>query len=272
MFVNAAALYVSLGWKVFPLAEGSKLPAIKGGHGFKDASDDSEQIDKWQRQFPKANIAISTGAVSGIVVIDVDPRNGGRDTLAKLSGEGKIIPHCPQAKTGNNGWHFYFRLPPGLKPSKDKLGKGIDIKSCGGYVVAPPSRTAKSDQGPGGEYAWIHSPEQTPLGPFPAWALEKLRPITSKVFPKYQPVITTDGALAKLEKMAQAVASAGEGERNMALNKCAFLAALLAKSGKISDDDVKARLTQAALSAGLTLVETRATIESAIEGAYTKGW
>ena len=267
MFANAAALYVSLGFKVFPLAEGSKLPAIKGGHGFKDASDDSEQIDKWQRQFPKANIAISTGAVSGIVVIDVDPRNGGRDTLAKLAGEGKIIPHCPQAKTGNNGWHFYFLLPSGLKASKDRLGKGIDIKSCGGYVVAPPSRIAKSDQGPGGEYAWIHSPEQTPLGPFPRWALETLRPITSQVIiPKFQPAITSDQAMTKLEKMAQEVATAGSGARNNALNKSAFIAGFLVRKGKISAYDVEARLTQAALSAGLTLSETRATIKSGLDG------
>ena len=147
MFRDAAATYVSLGYKIFPLAEGSKLPAIKGGHGFKDASDDSDQIDLWAKQFPKANIAIATGPPSGIVVVDVDPRNGGKDSLAKLAGSGFILPVCPQARTGNGGWHFYYILPEGLKASKDKLGRGIDIKAAGGYVVAPPSRIAKSDQG-----------------------------------------------------------------------------------------------------------------------------
>ncbi len=270
MFANAAALYVSLGFKVFPLAEGSKLPAIKGGHGFKDASDDSEQIDKWQRQFPKANIAISTGAVSGIVVIDVDPRNGGRDTLAKLAGEGKIIPHCPQAKTGNNGWHFYFLLPSGLKASKDRLGKGIDIKSCGGYVVSPPSRIAKSDQGPGGEYAWIHSPENTPLGPFPRWALETLRPITSKITPRFEPVQSADYAEKSLEGMAKRLASADQGNRNNILNWAAFKAGGLVRQGKLAASTVEGRLMQAALAVGLTLAETRATIASGIQGASSK--
>ena len=151
MFQEAAALYVSLGFKVFPLAAGSKLPAIKGGHGFKDATDDADQMEQWARRFPNANIGIATGASSGLVVIDIDPRNGGTASMCKLGGKGMTFPPCPTVRTGNGGRHLYFAFPVGLASSLNKLGPGIDVKATGGYVVAPPSIIAPSDSGPGGQ-------------------------------------------------------------------------------------------------------------------------
>ncbi len=264
-FSEAADFYVSLGWRVFPLKEGSKLPAIKGGHGFKDATDDPQQIDKWVKEFPRANIAVATGSMSGIVVVDVDPRNGGRDSLAKLAGGGKVFSLCPQARTGNGGWHFYYALPHGLKASKDKLGPGIDIKAEGGYVVAAPSRIAKSQQGPGGEYTWLRRPESPALPPFPAWALDWLRP---RVFaPKFQSIASSGEAAKSLEGMASKLAMAMEGTRNDLLNWAAYTAGSLVRQGKLAAGTVDARLTQAALAAGLTLAETKATIASGLKGS-----
>jgi Bifunctional DNA primase/polymerase, N-terminal len=139
VFLDVADLYVSLGFRVFPLGHGSKLPAIKGGSGFKDATDNPARIDAWAKAYPNCNVAIATGEPSMIVVFDVDPRNGGFDSLSKLASGGFLFPPCPTAKTGNNGRHMYFRQPPGLKSSKDRLGPGIDVKSTRGYVVAAPS-------------------------------------------------------------------------------------------------------------------------------------
>lgn len=270
MFSDAATLYVSLGWKVFPLKKGSKLPAIKGGHGFKDATDDLDQLDRWASEFPNCNIAVATGEPSGIVVVDVDPRNGGKDSMARLAGDGFIFPPCIQAKTGNGGWHLYFRLPPGLKASKDRLGKGIDIKAAGGYVVAPLSQIAKSDQGPGGAYEWVRSPEKLPLGPFPAWALDRLRPKPS-AFAPLRPMATHSDASRSLEGMARRLAQAGEGHRNNILNWAAYTAGILVREGKLGAAEVDSRLTQAALSAGLVLPEVKATIQSGLTGAHKNG-
>ncbi len=261
MFLDAADLYVSLGFKVFPLARGSKLPAIKGGKGFKDATDDPKQIDAWARAYPNCNIAVATGEPSGIVVIDVDPRNGGFASLSKLAGAGNLFPACPTAKTGNNGRHMYFRLPAGLKSSKDRLGPGIDVKSTGGYVVAAPSWIAPTDAGPGGTYQWTVSPEHTPIPPLPQWTIELLLP-KAKPAPRFEAVQTTEMAHRSLEGMARRLASAGSGQRNNILNWAAYKIGALIREGKVSTALADQRLTQAALAAGLTLPEIKATLAS----------
>lgn len=261
MFVEAADLYVSLGFKIFPLGHGSKLPAIKGGKGFKDATDDPKQIDAWAKQYPRCNIAVATGEPSGIVVIDVDPRNGGFASISKLAGAGFLFPSCPTAKTGNNGRHMYFRLPGGLKSSKDRLGPGIDVKSTGGYVVAAPSWIAPTDAGPGGTYQWLVSPEATPIPPLPQWTVEKLMP-KARAFPRFEPMQTSEMAHRSLEGMARKLASAGSGSRNNVLNWAAYTVGSLIREGKLSAALADQRLTQAALAAGLTLPEIKATIAS----------
>jgi Bifunctional DNA primase/polymerase, N-terminal len=265
MFIEAADLYISLGFKVFPLGHGSKLPAIKGGKGFKDATDDQAKIDAWAKAFPKCNIAIATGEPSGIVVIDVDPRNGGFDSLSKLAGGGNLFPACPSAKTGNNGRHLYFRLPSGLKSSKDRLGPGIDIKSTGGYVVAAPSWIAPTDAGPGGSYQWLISPKSTAIPPLPRWAVEKLMP-TPKLAARFEPMVTAETAHRSLEGMARRLATSGKGQRNTLLNWAAFNAGALIREGKLSGALADHRLTQAALAAGLDLSEIKATIASGFKG------
>lgn len=260
-FIDAADLYVSLGFRVFPLGHGSKLPAIKGGKGFKDATDDPKQLDAWARAYPKCNIAVATGQPSGIVVIDVDPRNGGFASISKLAGAGNLFPACPTAKTGNNGRHMYFRLPEGLKSSKDRLGPGIDVKSTGGYVVAAPSWIAPTDAGPGGTYQWLVSPETTPIPPLPWWTLERLMPAPKPV-QKFEPIATAEIAHRSLEGMARKLASSGSGQRNNLLNWCAYKIGALVREGKVSSALADQRLTQAALAAGLEIQEIKATIAS----------
>lgn len=260
-FIEAADLYVSLGFRVFPLGHGSKLPAIKGGKGFKDATDDPALIDAWARAYPKCNIAIATGEPSGIVVIDVDPRNGGFASISKLAGAGSLFPPCPTAKTGNNGRHMYFRLPEGLKSSKDRLGPGIDVKSTGGYVVAAPSWIAPTDAGPGGTYQWLVSPETTPIPFLPRWTVERLMPKV-KAIQKFEAMQTAEAAARSLEGMARKLASAGSGQRNNLLNWAAYTVGSLIREGKLSAAFADQRLTHAALAAGLTLPEIKATIAS----------
>jgi hypothetical protein len=266
MFADAAAFYTGLGWVVFPLAKGSKLPAIKGGHGFKDATDDADIITRWAKDYPEANIAIATGEPSGLVVIDVDPRNGGMETIAKLAADGCTFPSCPEARTGNGGLHLFFALPKKLKSSKNRLGKGIDVKSTGGYVVAAPSTIDKSEAGPGGTYRWIVAPPKQGLPQLPPWALAKLAPRVQPLA-KFEPEITEDLAMRSLEGIARKIAGAPEGQRNDVLNWGAYHAGELVKQGKIGSGDVMRRLTQAALAAGLPLPEAQATILSGLRSA-----
>lgn len=147
-------MLAALGWQVFPLhsPKGDACDCAKGDqcespakhprtrNGLKDASSDPAVIERWFTTWPHANIGIVTGKVSGIVVVDVDPRHGGAETWDALIAEHGTVPAGPACATGGGGWHFYYRHPGHHVPSRAGiLGAGIDVKGDGGYVVAPPS-------------------------------------------------------------------------------------------------------------------------------------
>ncbi len=102
-------------------------------HGVKDATDDPAIITEWGICWPDANIGIATGSASGVIVLDVDPRNGGNESLSAIVN---LIPPTLTAITGGGGRHLYFKYCPGLKNSSSNLGAGLDIKTDGGYSHA----------------------------------------------------------------------------------------------------------------------------------------
>lgn len=150
-FLSAALYYAeALNWLVFPLKPQSKIPLTP--HGFKDATRNADQIIQWWTQYPDANIAIVTGAESGLFALDVDPRNGGNEDFDQLSTELGInlqLMNTPQSMTGSGGFHLFFQYPTTQVIRSGKLSAGIDIKGDGGYVVAPHSIHPN-----GRAYAW----------------------------------------------------------------------------------------------------------------------
>jgi hypothetical protein len=88
-----------------------------------------------------ANVGIPTGATSGVVVLDVDPRHGGHQSLVMLVAKHSALPSTPTVLTGGGGRHYYFRTPRDveIRNSIGALGPGLDIRGKGGYVIAPPS-------------------------------------------------------------------------------------------------------------------------------------
>jgi hypothetical protein len=160
-----ALAYASKGIPVFPLKPGGKTPLTE--HGFKDATTDEDQIRQWWSKWPDANIGLPTGKRSGLLVLDVDPSEGGYNSLADLHfGEGHKLPETFMVRTGGNGQHYYFTFPDEeIRNSTGLLGPGLDIRGEGGYVVVPPSTTTKT----------YTVKKRLPLGPPPEWLLEKLR-------------------------------------------------------------------------------------------------
>lgn len=163
--LRAALSYAQeLGWAVFPLKPGDKVPLTT--HGLKDATTDVEQITAWWTERPMANIGIATGEVSSIVVVDVDGPQG-EAALARFG----FMPDTPSSLTGK-GRHLIFRRPPdGLRNSAGRLGPQIDIRGDGGYIVAPPSVHPS-----GGKYAWSKGahPLKVSVAEFPVQLLEHL--------------------------------------------------------------------------------------------------
>jgi putative DNA primase/helicase len=109
-------------------------------HGVKDATVDEKTIRDWYRREPNVNWAIALGSVSGLIVVDIDPRHGGDESLRDLEARHGPLPLTPRVFTGGGGTHLFFAHPGGIvKNSSSKIGIGIDLKADGGYVVAPPS-------------------------------------------------------------------------------------------------------------------------------------
>jgi Bifunctional DNA primase/polymerase, N-terminal/Protein of unknown function (DUF3631) len=166
--LRAALSYAGMGFAVFPCALRGKAPLT--AHGVKDATKDPEVIRALWSGHPGANVGIATGAISGIAVVDIDPRHGGDDTLETLSAYYGKLPETATVLTGGGGLHFYFRHPGGVVPnSAGKVGQGIDVRCDGGYVIAP-----RSVHESGNQYLWEVSSriDDVPLGELPAWLLK----------------------------------------------------------------------------------------------------
>ena len=174
--LKAAREYAQWGWPVFPVHSATNGQCSCGDEtcksvakhprtprGFKDATANEKKIESWWTKWPGANIGIATGGESGLLVLDIDPRNGGDQSLEKLPE----LPDTPAVRTGGGGAQFYFKLSPGTKmKSRSALLPGLDIKAEGGYVVAPPS-SHKS----GKRYLWYAdvAPEEVKLASIPQW-------------------------------------------------------------------------------------------------------
>lgn len=102
--------------------------------GFKAATTDLAQVDKWWSTWPEANIGMPTGTPSGLIVIDADT-----DAATKFILD-QAIPDMLDASSGR-GVHFYFLRPDNIRitNSAGKLAPGLDVRGEGGYVVLPSS-------------------------------------------------------------------------------------------------------------------------------------
>src|SRR5271166_1546308 len=69
-------------------------------HGVKDATNSRDEIEHWWTDNPNANIGIATGSRSGILVLDIDPRNGGNESLERIERELGQLPKTVTALTG----------------------------------------------------------------------------------------------------------------------------------------------------------------------------
>lgn len=159
-----ALRYATLGWKIFPLHTivdgectcGTTRCPDAGKHprnvrGVKEATDDKAQIVAWFNEFAQpSNIGIRTGEVSGITVIDIDigPGKFGAESWAEIVSE-HGEPETLTSQTGSGGVHLVFAYNSTLKTASNVLGKGIDSRNDGGYIVAAPSKHRS-----GGVYKW----------------------------------------------------------------------------------------------------------------------
>ena len=137
----AALAYQQLGWSVIPLRHGEKIPILPWQE-YQDRRANEDEIRAWFKRWPRANLGIVTGPISGLVVLDVDPRHGGEESLRLWSERHGPLPATAEAITGR-----------------------------GGMVVAPPSIHPS-----GQPYVWkpAHAPTDLALAPLPQWLRQRL--------------------------------------------------------------------------------------------------
>ena len=169
--LNYALRYALLGWHVLPLDPGTKKPLGRlARNGFHDATIDEQQIRSWWGTAPEAGVGIALKA-SGLVAVDIDPRNGGLETMERLEAQHGAIVSDVLAYTGGGGEHRVFAAAL-VEHLPGKLGPGVDLKADGYIAVEPTIHPS------GKPYAWETSSD--PLdgvvpSTLPAWIRDMSR-------------------------------------------------------------------------------------------------
>jgi len=137
----AGALFMlDRGCKVFPLQPNGKTPAFSEWQVWAEHVD-REKVKAYAERHPSANWGVY--CTKDLIILDVDKKKNvnGFEVLKSLVKENGILPETFSVITPTGGRHYYYK---GTGPSTaSKLGKGLDTRGIGGYVVAPGSRIDK---------------------------------------------------------------------------------------------------------------------------------
>jgi Bifunctional DNA primase/polymerase, N-terminal/CHC2 zinc finger len=175
---EAALAYCRRGWSIVPMhspAEGgcscgrrgcvavAKHPRVPWEARMEVAASEQE-VEEWWRRWPDANVGVVTGRVSGIVVLDIDPRSSGGSALAALEERWGALPATLEVRTGGNGRHLWFSSDEELPPAV--LAPGLELKAECSVIIAPPSVHAT-----GRRYVWVpgRSPDELAPARVPGW-------------------------------------------------------------------------------------------------------
>ncbi len=204
LLLDAVLSYIKRGWSVFPVGT-DKKPLVKWAL-YQIQPPDESQVRDWWTEWPEANIALTCGPVSGVVVLDVD----GDDGMRVLEEKSLHLPDTLTVKTGR-GWHFYFK-DPGVPTRNFARGKTtfplprVDFRGKGGYVVIPPSRHAS-----GVHYQLVKNIEPAPL---PQWLRDLvIQPTNPETRPQPRSRSSVNGSLAT-RILNEAIQSMTGGNRN----------------------------------------------------------
>ena len=148
--LDAALSYLARGWAVLP-AHTAELGIcscrnieceMAGKHPwvnwalYQERLPTEAQVRNWWGQWPDANIAIITGPVSNLVVIDVDPRHGGDESIVKWTPD---LPDTAEVQSGGGGVHLYYSHPGEEVRKVGGMMPGVDMQGDKGIIIAPPS-------------------------------------------------------------------------------------------------------------------------------------
>ena len=147
----------AMGMYLFPCR--GKRPLVKSW--LSESTRDLPTIRRWAKQYPGCWWATDCGK-TGVVVVDDDrgKNPAAIDSMFSLELEHGPLPDTFSVATPNAGFHYYLK-GEGRNSASSRLGKGIDTRGVGGYVMAPCS--------PG--YRVVN---RAGIADAPAWLIERI--------------------------------------------------------------------------------------------------
>ena len=250
------ACALDLGLPVFPCRNTpenkatDKTPLTK--NGYLNASDDPGKIRAMFTRRDGCLIGVPTGAISSFDVLDVDPRNGGREWYEAHKSK---LPATRAHRTRSGGLHLLFKHLDGLRCSTSKIAPGIDVRADGGYIIWwPASGLEFKDYPPAGLAGW------------PLWLLPSMMSVPVAPPRPYPRQAFEKSMERQIEGLVKTVARASEGERNSITYWAACRAGELVATGQLGAGLAIEIIAEAAVRAGLPNFEAKKTAESGVTG------
>jgi hypothetical protein len=251
-------------------------------HGFHAATTDVALVRKWWAEEPDANIGAPC-KLNGWAVLDIDPRNGGRESLIRLEDRVGVLPGATMQITGGDGLHLLY-LTPGFDLPGEPFA-GIDFKH-NGYILLAPSMHSS-----GHRYLWPGT-QNVFFKPEVAWPTALLPRKERKPVPSLRPAVRHSGLrpsfrtrtaqrpgggkLWTVDQLVQHVMDSVTGDRTHGRNNSFYFAACraheLADQGLINLGEAETALLYAASAVGLGDAEAQASFDSAANRPSDKGY
>lgn len=220
------------------------------------ASDDPEVHKMWANLYRNKMTAwaVPTGPVNGILVLDIDVKGNGYETIKQFE-----IPKTLTQRTPSGGMHLIYKYPTDGRRygNKVKFGgtlPGLDARGDGGYII------------------WYGGDDAPIIDP-PTWFAEKTAEVLHQ--PANQLALSTikiapEIAAKIVQESLDKIREAGEGESNNVLNIESFRLGQLVASQSITRDYAFEALLRAAKDRGKPDYESKATIASGLDGGGKK--
>lgn len=262
IFAPKWAIPLSLGFSVIPVPPHRKIPIVKWKMWQTQVPPDSI-IEQWDAAYPGCNVAILTGAQSGIIGFDMDSED------AVMRAYEKGLPDTLMVRTPR-GLHAYFKHPGERISNKANIAPGWDIRGDGGYLMGPGSVfTPAADEAAAGKlpgaYEWVNL--GTPIADAPEWVYaghqHKRVDRSPHIATAYRgPTVNGDAAVEEQFAALEAV-EVGSG-LNDQINRTSFALGQLVAGGYAEPEETWARLEE--------LVEIKGTNPAKDIGTMTSGW
>ena len=235
-------------FKIFPgtfTHDGRKVP-VKNFSWKEGATAAPEVINTWATQYPQLKFyGIPTGADNGIIVLDVDVKSGGPETIKKYH-----VPLTMSQRTKSGGTHYIYRYPTDGRTYGNRVGfdTGLDIRGEGGYIA-------------------FYGTDTMPIAEAPDWLLEQALKVES-VPTNLDQMVSVAPAIVKeiVDNACDNVINAPPGESNNVLNVESYNLGQLITSKSLDRTEAFNRLFQAAKLRGKPDYEATATIDSGLKG------